>query len=59
MPAGQRDQSAAALPIRGLATATARFALRVDFVMRVDLVVDRASLSEKGWRGVPEYEIVW
>ena len=45
--------------MRGVETAVALFAPRVDFVMRVDLVVDRVSPSEKGWRGVPEYEIVW
>ena len=54
MPAGQRDQSAAALPMRGLETAAALFAPRVDFVMRVDLVLDRASFNEKGCRGAPE-----
>ena len=49
VPAGQRDQSAAALPTRGLATTTARFTLRVVFVPRfVVRVTVRLSSIENG-----------
>ena len=40
--------------MRGLATAVARFAPREVLVMRVDLVLDRVSFSEKGCRGALE-----
>ena len=48
MPAGQRDQSAAALPIcGGLEIATACFTLRVGFVARFAVRV-RVSSIENG-----------
>jgi len=59
VPAGQRDQSAAALPIwGGLETARARFALSVVLVVRFGVrVTVRLSSIENGWRG-GEYEAV-
>ncbi len=59
VPAGQRDQSAAALPIwGGPDTATARFTLRFVFGVRfVVRVTFRVSSIEKGWSG-GEFEAV-
>src|SRR5437667_8318415 len=60
VPIGQRDQSAAALPIGGaFSTATARFTRRVVFVTRVvvltRLVVLLSSI-ENGWRTTSELD---
>src|SRR5437667_1519286 len=60
VPIGQRDQSAAALPIIGaFATAIARFATRVAFVTRVVVLtrlVVLVSSIENGWRTTPEFD---
>ena len=49
MPAGQRDQSAAALPTRGLATTTARFTLRGCFCSAFRRARDRSPFFHREW----------